>query len=423
MNDEQLLIQLRDCFTGGYTLPQFCIDNSIKKPLFVAEGKFWQFIWEIYVQFCYDKRMSAQFSFLDVRSGEMHFPAHPGIIKKLDVKNISEINFADIDAVICLSSRKIFSDGKVIYLNYLTEYFKRKTYVEIPLLHFLQRYPQVKLILTNFPNISRYSKGNEFNRKLPSLADMLDILHNDDSDTAQTPLNKLGYTNAQAIEITEAPKVKTNPDGSTDMEDTDENSLQRIKNGKRITAYQPAHFRNKIYFVGSCHHYGVHAPFDKTVESYLQQMLNEKNLPYRVENENQRYFTRYQDIFYNLNKLTPAPGDIIFVWIENLVSNNFPFLNVANAFDPPHDYKEIYCTQGHINELGYKILAEKFFNLLTQNNFFRDKDFNYPIPPPLIIVTVYRRSSRRLAQKIFPIRSWTLTSKNFEQRKFQSVRS
>ena len=45
MNDERLLIQLRDCFTGGYTLPQFCIDNKIKRPLFFAEGKIWQFLW------------------------------------------------------------------------------------------------------------------------------------------------------------------------------------------------------------------------------------------------------------------------------------------------------------------------------------------------------------------------------------------
>ena len=40
MTDEELLIQLEDCFTGGYTLPQYCIDNGIKKPLFVAEKKF-----------------------------------------------------------------------------------------------------------------------------------------------------------------------------------------------------------------------------------------------------------------------------------------------------------------------------------------------------------------------------------------------
>ena len=72
MNDEIFLIQLRDCFTGGYTLPQFCIDNGIKKPLFVAEKKFWQFVWEIYVQFHYDKRLTAQFSFIDAGNITMH---------------------------------------------------------------------------------------------------------------------------------------------------------------------------------------------------------------------------------------------------------------------------------------------------------------------------------------------------------------
>ena len=36
MNEDILIIQLRDCFTAGYTFPQFCIDNNIKKPLFIA---------------------------------------------------------------------------------------------------------------------------------------------------------------------------------------------------------------------------------------------------------------------------------------------------------------------------------------------------------------------------------------------------
>ena len=382
MNDEQLLILLRDCFTGGYTLPQFCIDNGIKRPLFVAEGKFWQFVWEIYVQFHYDKRMTAQFSFLNVRSTEIYFPAHPGIIKKLTVKNISEINPADVDAVICLSSRKIFSGGKVIYLDALTNYFISKTYVEIPLLHFLQRYPQVKLILTNYPDIKYYKGGKDFNSQLCSVEEFTKRLSDNDSGNVKTSLDKFGYTNAQALEIASSPKVKTNPDGSTLMEDTAEHSLQRIKNGKRMTAYQPANFRNKIYFVGQCIYYGIYAPFDKTIESYLQQMLNEKNLPYRVENESQFISGRTQDLLYNLNKLTPAPGDIIFVVIEGQRSTNnkIPFFDVNGVFNPPHDYREIYCTQDHVNELGYKILAEKFFELLTQNNFFRDANFKYPPP-------------------------------------------
>lgn len=106
MNDEKLLIQLRDCFTGGYTLPQFCIDNGIHRPLFVAEAKFWQFFWEIYVQFSFDKRMSAQFCFLDAPSGEINFSVH-SILFPLQFKNISEINSADLDAVIVLTTNKI----------------------------------------------------------------------------------------------------------------------------------------------------------------------------------------------------------------------------------------------------------------------------------------------------------------------------
>ena len=353
-------------------------------------------MWEIYVQFHYDKRMTAQFACLDAPQIEIDFSMPLGIIEKLAVQNISEINFVEVDAFICLTSRKIFK-GRVIYLDMLTDYFKRKTYAEIPLLNFLQRYPRVKLFLTNFPNFERFKGSHEFKQRLMSLEDMKKFLHAHEHDNTPTAFNRLGYTNAQSLEIVEAPKVTTNPDGSTDMQDTDEHSLMRIQNGRRATAYQPAHYRNKIYFVGSCHHYGVNAPFDKTIESYLQKMLNEKNLPYRVENESQRYCYRYQDIFYNLNKLTPAPGDIMFVWIHNLATMNLPFFDVADAFDPPHDYREIYCVQGHVNELGYKILAEKYFAFLTANNFFRDVEFKYSTPPPQRTDTVFRRNLNRAA--------------------------
>ena len=91
--DEQYIIRLRDCFTGGYTLPQFCIDNGIKKPLFVAEAKSWQFVWEIYVQFHYDKRMSAQFSFLNSGSGAINVSVEC-ILGDMEHKHVSEINLA-----------------------------------------------------------------------------------------------------------------------------------------------------------------------------------------------------------------------------------------------------------------------------------------------------------------------------------------
>ena len=240
----------------------------------------------------------------------------------------------------------------------------------------------MKLFLTNYPNIYRYKDGFEFDSQLLGVEEFAERLRADKSGNVKTTLDKFGYTNAQVLEISEPPEVMTKPDGSTVMIDDATKPLLRIQNGKRVTADQPEKFLNRIYFVGQCVYFGVYAPFDKTIESYLQKILNENNLPYRVENFSQRYWNRYQDIFYTLNKIEPAPDDLAFVWISNMTLKKFPLFDASDAFDPPHDFKEIFCIKGHFNELGYKILAEKYFNFLTTNNFFRDKKFTYPPPPP-----------------------------------------
>ena len=374
--DEKYIIQLRDCFTGGYTLPQYCIDNGIKKPLFVSEEKFLQFMWEVHVQFRYDKRLLEQFSVIDMPNGSVNFSVH-NILESLEYKNFSEIKIDDFDAIIFLTTKEINLTKKMTPLAKLTDYFIYKTYIKIPLLNFLQRYPQVKLILTKYPFIKRYKDGPEFYKELKELKDIRNLLRKENDGMIKTPLDKFGYTNQEVLAIFENPKTITTLDGTTIIKDND-NPLIKITNGKRETAYQPEHFQNKIYFVGSSHDFGISAPYDKTIASYLQKMLNDNNLPYRVENESQRYLRRYQDIFYTLNNLTPSPGDIIFMWIDNMKLKDFPCLDASDAFDPPHNYKEIFCIKGHFNELGYKILAGKYLEYLMENNFFRDIDLKYP---------------------------------------------
>ena len=311
---------------------------------------------------------------------------------------------------------------KFLSTNWTLIFFS-KTYGEIPALKFLQRHPHVKLFLTNYPSIERYEGGAEFNSQLYDVEEFAERLRADKSGNVKTTLDKFGYTNEQVLEISWSPEVVTNPDGSTAMVDDDTKPLHRIKNGKRVTAYQPEKFLNRIFFVGQCVYFGVYAPYDKTLESYLQKMLNENNLPYRVENESQFCAGRTQDIFYNLNKLTPAPGDIIFVVVEGLSTEKIPFFDVNGAFDPPHDFREIFCVGGHINELGYKLLAEKFFNFLTANNFFRNVEFNYHMPPPPITDTVYLRNLNRAAEKFSSTKSWKPTKKFFARKKFLSARS
>lgn len=402
MGDE-LFVKLRDCFTAGYTLPQYCIDNGIKKPLFVSEKKFELFLWQVRVQFHYDKRLVAQFCFIDSDPVKVRFPAHNGIIAPLIIQKFSSINLDNFDAIILLTKENIeATHKKIIHFAELEQFFIRKTYAEIPLLHFLQRNPKVKLFLTNFPNPYRFKEYAKFKSQLQELSALRKILSENKSGNTKSQFSKFGYTNAQVLDILNVSLARTrgNIDGTTEIIEDDTNPFLGVRNGKRMTAYQPENFQNKIHFFGTCHQYGMFAPCDKTIESYLQKMLNEANLPWRVENESQLFWGSYQNVFYNLNKFNLSPGDIIFIFIENLrsIKDVIPFCDVSDAFDPPNDYREVFCEfDGHVNELGYKLLAEKYFKFLTDNNFFRDVEFNYPIPPPCIIDMVYHLGSSKAA--------------------------
>ena len=249
MGDE-LFIKLRDCFTAGYTLPQYCIDNGIKKPLFVSEKKYELFLWEVHVQFYYDKKITAQFCFVDDEQILKNAFGITWIAGKFISKNISAMNFDNFDAIILLTKENIDATGKkIIRFAELEQFFIRRTYVEIPLLHFLQRYPKVKLFLTNFPtNMKRYVAGVEFYSQLCSFGRLKNIVRTDKNNDIETSLDKFGYTHEQINEIVEAPDIIKKLDGSTKMIGDDNKFLQGIVDGKRITEYQPEKFLNKIYF-------------------------------------------------------------------------------------------------------------------------------------------------------------------------------
>ena len=155
-----------------------------------------------------------------------------------------------------------------------------------------------------------------------------------------------------------------------------------IINGKRMTAYQPEKFINKIYFAGMCIHYGWGVPYDKTLESYLQKFLNDAHFPYRVENESQIIGGRVQDQFYNLNNLPVKPGDIVFAYAIESPTIAIPFIDTNPILCRPHNHGEVFADKYHINELGHLALAKFFFQFLVKNNFFKDREFNYPAPPP-----------------------------------------
>lgn len=385
MNDEILLLQLRNCFTAGYTLPQFCIDQNIKKPLFISpDERYIPYLWEIHVQFDFDKRIKPTFVIFGSQAREIRLS--PGtLFSALELKNSDEILLDEYDTIIVLSTKKFRPEIKnCIYLDNLLNYFIVHTYVDIPFFHFLQRHPKIKFFLTNFPTINTSGEHspheNELLQKNPYLiGGIRESLENDTSGEVKTPYDVFGYTRQEILSIIGSQEVITQSDGSTIFKDNP-NPLVRIENGKRVTADQPEKFINRIYFVGGCSHYGTGAPFDKTIPSYLQRLLNQAALPYRVENYSQFFTYRYQDILYNLNTLPLMPNDIVIVFFDNILSPYLPCIDVSKTFLRPHNYGEIFIDSAHVNEIGYKILAEKFFEVLTQNNFFKDVVFQSPPP-------------------------------------------
>ncbi|MBR6911006.1 MAG: hypothetical protein IKN41_04025 [Candidatus Methanomethylophilaceae archaeon] len=205
----------------------------------------------------------------------------------------------------------------------------------------------------------------------------------------------MGYTNEQYLELTSTPPVKRNNDGTTVFKE-DYGGLLQISNGKRLTSDQPKEYDNTIYCMGTCVFVGLGAPWDKTFESYLQRIFNSINKKIKVENASQYYAGRYQDIFYNLYSLNTKPGDMILICLQDLQPPGFPFFDVYNYLDRRLEYGEIFLDRFHINENGYRLLAESFYDFLESNNYFSQFEYNltdyraphiYGIPDNLVTLT------------------------------------
>lgn len=128
MNEENFFIKLRDCFNAGYQMPQFCLDNNIQKPLFVAlDANQANFIWEIFVQFKFNKKLQPKFALINGQFNFPHLIPQGGALK---ISNIADFNLNEFDKIIFLASNKkvFFDTNKVICSEFLTQYFINAVY-------------------------------------------------------------------------------------------------------------------------------------------------------------------------------------------------------------------------------------------------------------------------------------------------------
>lgn len=411
--DNNYFSQLRDCFYAGYSLPKFCIDNQISNPLIVSPYP--QTLWEIYVQFSYDKRINADYCL--VQTDDLNINASVAcVLSDVPLKKFSPDEFEFHDKIFMMTVLRLNQfDDKIFYLDQIFETFKHIVYAEIPLLNFQTQHPNVKIVVNNHPYIHLNEHSTDYEKAISksSIHDLREKLKLKKAEYIFNRFDFLGYSNDEVLHMLEMTGAITNPDGSTDFID-DDYPLVNIKNGLRQTAYKPNDFQNTIYFMGTCSFVGIGAPFDKTVESYLQLKLNQGGFKYRVVNASQYYAGRYQDIFYNLNKLPVVDGDIICILIQDLRPRYFPFLDLTHIFDRPHNFGEVFSDSAHLNEHGYQLLAEYYYQFFTQTNFME----NYPsipkyqstfkiygVPNPLSIQSAQSNLDSKLKQSLSEYKS------------------
>ncbi len=402
MEEEDIFTRLMAGFSTGYSIPQLCQDLGIKKPLFLVNKLYkpsqFQFLWTIHAQFCFDKFSEIQPSFSVIQYDSLlkNFEADfcdfsfRCEINGIAFLEFSSLNLENYDKIFILSLQRE-NIPNAVYLMELMNAFLIRAYGEIPLLHFLQTHPKVKMFIVTHPVLQDNPENTEREKQLlkgeifggfKNIHDIRKKIEMNPNEEVVTPYDFLGYDNKTVYKLLEVPGAKTLENGTAVLNDKAD-GITEIHNGKRVTAYQPAEYKNKIYFLGNCIYYGFGVPFNKTVESCLQKLLVENNFPYRVENESQPFNGRYQDLFYNLNNLPVKDNDIIFANLNNMLPIiSIPSIELDNIFFRPHNYGEVFADMFHINELGHAVLAIELFKFLVQNNFFQNFEFNYPAPPP-----------------------------------------
>ena len=116
----------------------------------------------------------------------------------------------------------------------------------------------------------------------------------------------------------------------TRLKDGDEPYFH-ITNGERLTAGQPAKAAHEIYFFGPCLTVGSYVEDKHTVESHLQQMLNEQGYSCRVIN-----CGSWGTVYSLLTRITSTPmrpGDTAVIFESSFVYEGFEQIDLYEVLE------------------------------------------------------------------------------------------
>ncbi len=264
--------------------------------------------------------------------------------------------------------------------------------LEPALLTFKKKFQDVILFTLSLPRLpSKYNlDASEYERWITNNSDKIKEMF-DDKYTDEEYMKSLfaskqfpfcnDYSNFD--EFFDAFKVVDNfleLDGSRRFTDYEGPSMN-TRDGIRVTVGNPINAKRSIYFIGPSYFVGWGAVDAKTIESYLQNLLN-INMPdkgFAVYNYAINDIDHSRDIA-RLRCLPIKKGDIVVFHSSPIWGLPCCYLSLKSV--RPHPYGEIF-TDGHYTHSGNRMIADGIFEFLQKHNFFEDNlpaDVGAPIP-------------------------------------------
>lgn len=151
------ILRLRDCFTAGYNMVNYCDDTNTKSPIIISDNP--NILWEIRTQFLFLR--STIYPRLFLLSEQTTIRASTACtLNDTTIQRLSpNIDVCKNDAIIIISDEKNKSINikhkNVIHFKELLNHFILYTYAAIPLSKYVKDHPGVKVILTNVPLLDK----------------------------------------------------------------------------------------------------------------------------------------------------------------------------------------------------------------------------------------------------------------------------
>lgn len=106
-----------------------------------------------------------------------------------------------------------------------------------------------------------------------------------------------------------------------------------VINGERYTVGQPEKYQKTIYFVGSCFIYGHYVEDKNTIESLLQQHMNDTQLGIKVVNCGSQYSLQTDLELARIKEMPLKKGDSVVIYMDNKSFPDIPELNLVESLE------------------------------------------------------------------------------------------